>query len=72
MFGFVEDVAGEFAEAEWKFAVEVEEGSCDEGDSADNQQGAAEFAGWVHQKKCRRVSLVRQRVTGCFGSIPIE
>ncbi len=48
VFAAVDDVAGEAAEAEREFAGEVEESARGDEDAAEDQEGTAEVAGWIH------------------------
>jgi hypothetical protein len=45
----MDDVAGKFSEAEWKFCAEKEEGSGQNESGAEDQQHTAEFAERIHK-----------------------
>jgi hypothetical protein len=48
VFAAVDDVAGEAAEAQRKFSAKVKKSADKDGESAENEEGAAEFAKRVH------------------------
>jgi len=48
VFAAMDDVAGEAAEAEGEFASDVKKGADRDEESAENEEGAAEFAKRVH------------------------
>ena len=51
VFAAMDDVAGEFAEAEREFAAEIEKSADEDEEAAEDQEGAAEFAIRVHGER---------------------
>jgi len=54
VFASMDDVAGEVAETQWEFSVEIKYRANGEEQGAENEEGAAEFADGIHGKECRR------------------
>jgi hypothetical protein len=48
MLAAADDVAGEFSQVEGEFGTEVEQGTDEEGEAAENEQRAAEITERVH------------------------
>jgi hypothetical protein len=48
VFAAVDDIAGEFSQAEGEFSAKVKNSANKDEESAENEEGAAEFAKWVH------------------------
>jgi hypothetical protein len=57
VFAAVDDIAGEAAEAEWETAAEIENRAGDDGDGAEEEEGAAEFAERVHKDECKSAKV---------------
>jgi len=55
----VDDVAGEAAEAEGKFSDEIKERAYDDEETAENEKGAAEFAGRFHSEHSSPIHYLR-------------
>ena len=67
MFAAVDDVAGEAAEAEGEFSTKVKKSANKDKESAENEEGAAEFAKRVHPgilpEPAEKLSLPRTSVS---------
>ncbi len=50
VFAAMDDVAGEAAEAYWKFSAEVDKSAEEDEERAENEERAAEFAERIHEK----------------------
>ncbi len=48
MFAAVDNIAGEFSQAERELCAKVKKSANKDEESAENEEGASEFAKWVH------------------------
>jgi hypothetical protein len=53
VFAAMDDVAGEFSQAEREFAAEVEKSTGDDEEPTENEECAAEFADRIHEESVK-------------------
>jgi hypothetical protein len=62
MFTAMDDVAGEFAEAEWEFGAEVEKSADDYEDDAEQEKSAAEVTERIHKSIIKEARAAREQL----------
>jgi hypothetical protein len=62
MFAAMDDVAGEFAEAEWEFGAEVEKSADDYEDDAEQEKSAAEVTERIHKSIIKEARAAREHL----------
>jgi len=62
MFAAMNDVAGEFAEAEGEFGAEVEKGADDYEDDAEQEKSASEVTKGIHKSIIEEAADAREQL----------